>query len=82
MPMKLDDKKIVGCGLALAAAIVILWNVVLNRFDHCEMQHAKMMDRVLEMTEEVGMLRGRVEFGEEIGPKIDLLLEMQARNGD
>lgn len=60
-------------GAAGASAIIALWKVVINAHKDCERKHENTQSELLNVTREVGELKGKVHIAKEIGDKLDEL---------
>lgn len=58
-------------GTGLVAAVATLWRIVIKRANDCERKHESTQSKLLEVTGEVGELKGRISIAEQIGPKLD-----------
>lgn len=74
----MSDEILYALGTALVGAITILWRVVIKRANDCEAKHEKTTGELMNMKEEVGELRGKVDLARQIGPKIDKLTYLVA----
>jgi len=70
----MDDLETAVTGGVLVA-LGILWKMVITRAKECEVKHEKAQTGLLNVTREVGELKGRVYIAEQLAPKLDELTE-------
>ena len=63
-------------GGGLSAAVVVLWRIVLRRAEDCEKKHEQTSKELLEVSKEVGELKGRVSLAEELTPRLNAIEEV------
>lgn len=57
----------------LTSAVVALWRRVTSHSDKCEKQHEESRKTVLNLSSEVGELKGQISIAKDLSPKIDNL---------
>lgn len=67
----MSDEMLYTLGTALVGAIGILWRVVIKRANDCERKHEKTSSDLLNVTKEVGELKGKISIAESLSPKLD-----------
>jgi len=67
------DPEFYAAGTALIGAIATLWRIVIKRANDCEQKHEKTTGELMNMKEEVGELKGRVQIAEQIVPKLNAI---------
>jgi hypothetical protein len=74
-----DPKIIYTLVTALVGAVTVLWRIVIKRANDCEAKHEKTSGELLQVTKEVGELKGRIHLAEKIVPKLDSIHEKISR---